>query len=168
MALDQEEYMARAGRDDNSLWKPLPGYFRREHRFTAKRAARSERKARPDGGQELLAESSYKGEPVTCVVAQDQPITKAQGDVTAELLKRIGMNVDSSRPTGHDGKAPRARNLRPDKRAGHVPHWPCGRGFVNPTLYRDPCHRRHRLVRSGRMFLRRTEVTAWFDAKNLV
>jgi len=40
--------------------------------------------------KKLLAESGYSGQPVTCVVAQDQPITKAQGDVTADLLKQMG------------------------------------------------------------------------------
>jgi len=30
------------------------------------------------GAKKLLAERSYKGEPVTCIVAQDQPITKAR------------------------------------------------------------------------------------------
>jgi len=47
-----------------------------------------------DAAKKLLAESGYTNQPVTCVVAQDQPITKAQGDVTADLLKRLGMNVD--------------------------------------------------------------------------
>ena len=31
---------------------------------------------------------------MTCVVAQDNPITKAQGEITADILKKIGMNVD--------------------------------------------------------------------------
>ena len=47
-----------------------------------------------DAAKRLLAEGGYSGQPVTCLVAQDQPITKAQGDVTADLLKRLGMNVD--------------------------------------------------------------------------
>ncbi|MFX5668371.1 hypothetical protein ABTE14_19105, partial [Acinetobacter baumannii] len=34
--------------------------------------------------KKLLAESGYSGQPVTCLVAQDQPITKAFGDVTAD------------------------------------------------------------------------------------
>jgi len=35
----------------------------------------------------LLAESGYSGEPVTCVVAQDLQLTKAQGEVTADLRR---------------------------------------------------------------------------------
>jgi hypothetical protein len=44
--------------------------------------------------KKMLAESGYKGEPVVCLVAQDNAITKAQGEITADVLKRLGMNVD--------------------------------------------------------------------------
>ena len=47
-----------------------------------------------EGAKKLLAEAGYKGQPVTCVVAQDVSITKAQGEITADILKKIGMNVD--------------------------------------------------------------------------
>ena len=32
-----------------------------------------------DGAKKLLAEAGYKGQPVTCLVAQDQPPLKADG-----------------------------------------------------------------------------------------
>ncbi len=94
-ALNQEDYMRAIVGDDNALWKPLPGFF------TPGTPLYSE-----DGGdilkgkrdfaaaKKLLAESGYTNQPVSCIVAQDQPITKAQGDVTADLLKQMGMNVD--------------------------------------------------------------------------
>ena len=34
-----------------------------------------------EGAKKLLAEAGYAGQPVTCIVAQDQPIAKAKGDV---------------------------------------------------------------------------------------
>ncbi len=37
---------------------------------------------------------AYVGEPVICMAAQDQPLHKAWGDVTVDLLQRLGMNVD--------------------------------------------------------------------------
>ena len=81
--------------DDNALWKPLPGFFTPGTPLYNEEGGEILKGKRDiAGAKKLLAESSYKGEPVTCVVAQDQSITKAQGDVTAELLKRIGMTVD--------------------------------------------------------------------------
>ena len=44
--------------------------------------------------RKLLAEAGYSGQPVTCLVAQDQPPLKAMGEITAALLKSIGMTVD--------------------------------------------------------------------------
>jgi peptide/nickel transport system substrate-binding protein len=47
-----------------------------------------------DAAKRLLPESSYSGQPVTCLVARDVPFHKAWGDVTADLLKRLGMIVE--------------------------------------------------------------------------
>jgi peptide/nickel transport system substrate-binding protein len=47
-----------------------------------------------EGAKKLLAEAGYKGQPVTCLVAQDNPFTKAMGEITADILKKIGMTVD--------------------------------------------------------------------------
>lgn len=95
MALSQEDYMRAVVGDDNALWKPLPSFI------TPGTALYSEEggdvlkgKRDIEAAKKLLAESGYKGEPVTCVVAQDQPALKAMGEITADLLKKIGMTVD--------------------------------------------------------------------------
>jgi peptide/nickel transport system substrate-binding protein len=94
-ALSQEDYMRALVGDDNALWKPLPGYITPGTPLYTEEGGDILKGARNmDLAKRLLAESGYAGTPVTCVVAQDQPITKAQGDVTADLLKRIGFNVD--------------------------------------------------------------------------
>ena len=95
MAMSQEDYMRALVGDDNSLWKPLPGYFTPgTPLYTEEGGEILKGKRDFDAAKKLLAESGYSGQPVTCLVAQDQSITKAQGDVTADLLKRLGMNVD--------------------------------------------------------------------------
>ena len=35
-----------------------------------------------------------RGQPVTCLIGQDQPPLKAMGEITLDLLKKIGMTVD--------------------------------------------------------------------------
>ena len=95
MALSQEDYMRALVGDDEKLWKPLPGYFTPGTPFYTEEGGEILKGKRDlEAAKKLLADSGYKNEPVTCIVAQDQPITKAQGDVTADLLKRLGMNVD--------------------------------------------------------------------------
>src|SRR5262249_5273159 len=68
---------------------------------------------RLDAARQLLAASGYSGEPVTCVVAQDLQITKAQGEVTADLLKKLGMNVDFAAVDCVPNAEPRAQKTPP-------------------------------------------------------
>ena len=106
-------------------------------RSTPRRAARSSRaSATSTRAKKLLAESGYTGQPVTCVVAQDQPITKAQGDVTAELLKRIGMNVDFvATDWGTIGQR-RAQKSPPGQGGWAMFHsWHAGADCINPAAY---------------------------------
>lgn len=137
MALNQEDYMRSVVGDDTNLWKTLPSYF------TPGTALYSE-----EGGdilkgprdlaaaKKLLAESSYKGEPVICVVAQDIPITKAQGDVTADLLKKLGMNVDFVATDWGTTVARRAQKTPPGQGGWNMFHtWHAGADCTNPAPY---------------------------------
>src|SRR3954468_19672880 len=170
MALDQEEYMRALVGDDDTMWKPLPGYFTPGTPLYNEDGGEILKGKRDiAGAKKLLAESSYKGEPVTCVVAQDQPITKAQGDVTAELLKRIGMNVDFvATDWGTTGQR-RASKAPPGQGGWGMFHsWHAGADCVNPAVYiairatGDTAWFGWPNVPSVE-----TEVDAWFAAKNL-
>jgi len=121
------------------------------------------------GAKKLLAESGYTNQPVTCVVAQDQPILKAQGDVTADLLKRIGMNVDFvATDWGTTGQR-RAQKSPPGQGGWAMFHsWHAGADCINPAPYTAV-----RANGDGAWFgwpksdEVEKEVTAWFEAKNL-
>ena len=80
--------------DDDKLWKSLPGFFTPGTPLYTEEGGDILKKRNVAEAKKLLAESGYKGEPVICVVAQDMAATKSMGDVTAELLKSIGMKVD--------------------------------------------------------------------------
>jgi peptide/nickel transport system substrate-binding protein len=95
MAMSQEDYMRAIIGDDDRLWKPLPGFFTPGTPLYNEEGGEILKGPRNlDAAKRLLAEIGYAGQPVTCLVAQDTPINKAQGDVTADLLKRLGMKVD--------------------------------------------------------------------------
>lgn len=137
MALSQEDYMRALVGDDDKLWKPLPGFFTPDTPLYSEVGGEILKGKRDiDAARKLLADSGYKGEPVTCVVAQDQPITKAQGDITADLLKRLGMNVDFvATDWGTTGQR-RALKSPPGQGGWSMFHtWHAGADTVNPASY---------------------------------
>jgi peptide/nickel transport system substrate-binding protein len=170
MALDQEEYMRALVGDDNELWKPLPGYFTPgTPLYTEEGGEILKGKRDIAAAKKLLAESSYKGEPVVCVVAQDQPITKAQGDVTAELLKRLGMNVDFiATDWGTTGQR-RAQKSPPGQGGWSMFHsWHAGADCINPAGYVAVRANGDKAWFGWPNIPKvETEVTNWFEAKSL-
>jgi peptide/nickel transport system substrate-binding protein len=170
MAMSQEDYMRALVGDDNALWKPLPGVFTpgtplyTEEGGDILKGKRDLAKAK-----KLLEEAGYKGEPITCLVAQDQPITKAFGDVTADLLKKLGMNVDFVATDWGTVGARRALKTPPAQGGWHMFHtWHAGADCINPAAYNalrangdkawfgwpnsEPVEK---------------EITNWFNAKSL-
>jgi peptide/nickel transport system substrate-binding protein len=169
MAMNQEDYMRAIVGSDDKLWKPLPGYFTPDTPLYNEEGGEILKMRDIEGAKKLLAESGYSGQPVTCVVAQDQPITKAQGDVTADLLKRLGMNVDFvATDWGTTGQR-RAQKSPPGQGGWAMFHsWHAGADCINPAAYTAI-----RANGDGAWFgwpkseeVER-EVTAWFDAKTL-
>src|SRR5216117_932117 len=169
-ALSQEDYMRALVGDDTALWKPLPGFFTPDTPLYTEEGGEILKGKRDLAmAKKLLAESSYSAQPVTCVVAQDQPITKAQGDVTADLLKQIGMNVDFVATDWGTVGSRRAQKSPPGQGGWGMFHtWHAGADCVNPAVYiairatGDTAWFGWPNVPSVE-----TEVTAWFDAKNL-
>ena len=70
------------------------------------------------------------------LVATDIAITKAEGDVTADVLKKIGMNVDYvALDWGTVGQR-RSKKDPPDKGGWNIFHtWHAGADCVNPAPY---------------------------------
>jgi peptide/nickel transport system substrate-binding protein len=170
MALSQEDYMRSLVGDDESLWKPLPGFFTPgTPLYNEEGGAILKGERNLEAAKKLLAESGYKGEPVTCVVAQDQPITKAQGEVTADLLKRLGMNVDFVATDWGTTGTRRASKSPPAQGGWNMFHtWHAGADCINPAAYTA-------IRANGEKAwfgwpdspAVESEITAWFEAKNL-
>jgi peptide/nickel transport system substrate-binding protein len=136
MAMSQEDYMRAIVGDDNDLWKPLPGFFTPGTPLYTEEGGEILKGPRKlEAAKKLLAESGYAGQPVTCLVAQDQPITKAQGDVTADLLKRLGMNVDFAAIDWGTVGARRAVKTPPGQGGWQMFHtWHSGADCTNPAV----------------------------------
>jgi peptide/nickel transport system substrate-binding protein len=170
MALSQEDYMRALVGDDEALWKPLPGFFTPDTPLYNEEGGEILKGDRNlAAAKKLLAESGYKGEPVTCVVAQDQPITKAQGEVTADLLKRLGMNVDFVATDWGTTGTRRASKSPPAQGGWNMFHtWHAGADCINPAAYTA-------IRANGEKAwfgwpdspTVESEINAWFDAKSL-
>jgi len=170
MALSQEDYMRAIVGDDDTLWKPLPGFFTPDTPLYTEEGGEILKVKRDlTAAKKLLEESGYKGEPVTCVVAQDQPITKAQGDVTADLLKKLGMTVDFVATDWGTVGARRAQKTPPGQGGWNMFHsWHAGADCVNPAAYTA-------LRANGDKAwfgwptseVVEKEITGWFEAKSL-
>src|SRR5262249_22477559 len=95
MALNQEDYMRAYVGSDDAMWKPLPSYFTPGSALYNEEGGDVLKGRRNlDVAKRLLEESGYRGEPVTSMAAQDIGAHKAWGDVTADLLTRLGVKVD--------------------------------------------------------------------------
>ena len=156
--------------DDTKLWRVLPSYFTPGTPLYTEEGGEILNGPRNlDAAKRLLAESGYSGEPVSCVVAQDQPVLKAMGEVTADLLKRMGMKVDFVATDWGKVGARRAVKTPPGQGGWHMFHtWHTGAGCINPAP--------NFWVRANgdgawmgwpKSDAVEAEVAAWFDAKDL-
>jgi peptide/nickel transport system substrate-binding protein len=137
MCLSQTDYMEAVVGDDSTMWKTLPGFFTPgTPLYTEYGGDILKGKRDFEGAKKLLKEAGYNGEPIILLVATDVPITKAQGDVSADLLKKMGMNVKyEALDWGTVGQR-RASKEPPDKGGWHIFHtWHAGADCVNPAPY---------------------------------
>ena len=137
MALNQEDMMRAVVGDDTALWKTLPSFFTPgTPSYTEAGGEILKGPRRFDEAKRLLAEAGYKGEKVVMLVAADVPITKGQGDVAADVLKQIGMNVDyQALDWGTVGS--RRTSKAPVAQGGWSIFfsWTPGAGAINPAGY---------------------------------
>jgi peptide/nickel transport system substrate-binding protein len=135
-ALNQEDYMRAIVGEDDKLWKSMASFFTPGTPLYTEEGGEMLKAKNVAAAKKLLAESGYKGEPVICVVAQDMAATKSMGDVTAELLKSIGMTVDFVATDWGTVGARRAQKTAPSQGGWSMFHtWHAGADCVNPASY---------------------------------
>jgi len=135
-AMNQEDYMRALVGDDNDLWKPLPSFFTPGTPVYNEAGGEILKQRNLEAAKRLLAESGYRNEPVVCVVAQDNPLVKGMGDVTADLLKRIGFNVDFVATDWGTVGSRRASKAPPSQGGWNMFHtWHAGPDCINPAAY---------------------------------
>jgi peptide/nickel transport system substrate-binding protein len=168
MATSQEDYM-RAIVDDDKLWKPMRGFFTPGTPLYNEEGGEILKGPRNfDAAKRLLAESGYRGQPITCLVAQDVPVLKPFGEVTADNLKRLGITLDYAALDWGTVIARSAQKTLPSQGGWHMaPIWSAGADWTNPAT--------NKLVRANgdQAFFGwpnspvvEAEVSAWFNASS--
>jgi peptide/nickel transport system substrate-binding protein len=136
-AASQEDWMRATVGEGDTLWKPCPGFF------TPGTALYTEDGGEPlkgprryDEAKKLLAQSGYNGDKVVMLVAQDQAVLKAQGDVSADMMTKIGINVDYVALDWGTVGSRRAKKEPPSQGGWNIFHsWHAGADCVNPAPY---------------------------------
>jgi peptide/nickel transport system substrate-binding protein len=137
LATSQADYMESVCGGDDSLWKATASYFTPgTPLFTEDGGEQLKGPRNYELAKRLLAESGYNGEKVILMVATDVSITKAEGDVTADMLGKIGMNVDYQALDWGTVGARRSKKDPPGKGGWNIFHtWHAGADCINPAPY---------------------------------
>jgi peptide/nickel transport system substrate-binding protein len=94
MTVDQEEYMRAANGDDPELWKVCRSIYPCGTPYESETEAKRVMRGDLDAARRMLAEAGYAGQRVVIINPTDYPQIGPLGQVTADRLRRIGMNVD--------------------------------------------------------------------------
>lgn len=93
--VEQRNYMIAINGIDKSLWRDGVGYFAPTSPY-ASSAGMEKLTSRRDYARVKteLEKAGYKGEKVVMLVASNIPYLRAMGEVSNDLFKRVGLNVD--------------------------------------------------------------------------
>jgi peptide/nickel transport system substrate-binding protein len=94
-AVTQADYMVAVNGEDRSLWRDGVGYFCPGTPLAsdAGMAALTDRRDYAKVRRDIEA-AGYKGEKIALMVAVDVLYLKLMGDVTADVFRKVGLNVD--------------------------------------------------------------------------
>lgn len=94
-AVNQEQFMLGLAGDHRELWRAPVGFFHPDSPLASKQGLETFSRT-PDYEKvkkELYA-AGYKGEPIVVLSTADLPAVSMLSDIGADLLQKIGMNVD--------------------------------------------------------------------------
>jgi peptide/nickel transport system substrate-binding protein len=167
MALSQQDYMRSFKGDDAELWKLIPGFFTPGTPLYNEEGGNVLKGPRDlDGAKRLLAQSSYAGQPVPCLFAQDYFEVKAW--VTADLLTRLGMKVDYVAVDWGTVVASRSQKSPPGQGGWSMYHaYLSGGDCIDPTNKWVRANGEKASFGWPNIPQVESEVAAWFEARSL-
>ncbi|MBN8871421.1 MAG: ABC transporter substrate-binding protein [Rhodospirillales bacterium] len=94
VAVNQEDYMRAAVGDDTKLWRTCHSLFPCGLPYDDDAAGAKLMPGNLDLAKKLLGESGYAGQTVVVINPTDYPVIGPLGQITADLLRKIGFKVD--------------------------------------------------------------------------
>ena len=120
-AINQSEYMTAASGTDQSLWHVPAGFFCPELPMGSTAGLEVFTGPRDYGAvKKEIAAAGYKGEKVVLLVPTDQAVLKQECDVCADMLKKVGMNLDYQAMNWGTLVQRRAMMTAPDKHGWNI------------------------------------------------
>jgi peptide/nickel transport system substrate-binding protein len=168
MAMSQEDYMHAYLGDDDKMWKPMPSVFPPGTPLYNEEGGEILKGPRSiEAAKRLLADSGYAGGPVTCPVAQDIPHWKAWGEVTLDLLTRLGMKVDFAAVDEGTWRARVVQKSPPGQGGWHItPNSQYGVDWIDPTNRQLRANGVNAFFGWPSSQKVEAEIAAWYEAKS--
>jgi peptide/nickel transport system substrate-binding protein len=94
MSVDQDEYLRATFGDDTSLWSVCRSIYPCGTPYASDKAAATVMRGDLGAAKRMLEQAGYAGQRVVIISPTDYPQIGPLGQVTADRLRRIGMNVD--------------------------------------------------------------------------
>jgi peptide/nickel transport system substrate-binding protein len=129
MAVNQEEYLSAAFGDER-WWRACYSFFVCGSPNETEAGSEPYQKQDLARAKALLAEAGYKGEKVTLINTHEIASIGALGDVTANNLKKLGINVEIADSDWGTLVARRAKKEPPDKGGWNLFHTTSGGASV--------------------------------------
>ncbi|MDB5379588.1 MAG: transporter substrate-binding protein, partial [Rubritepida sp.] len=168
--VNQADYMSAVVGGDDALSKPMPSFFTPGTPFYTE--VGSEPMLAPrnmDAAKRMLAAAGYSGETIVLPAATDVPVVKAQAEITADLMQRLGIKVDFLAMDWGAHSTRTASRQQPQSGGWHISHtWVAGAECASPAGHKA-------LDGSGEGAINgwakseevQTQVDAWFDATDM-
>ncbi len=132
-AANQADYMQAIVGEDRKLWQESASFFTPNTPLWSDYGGDVLKQKSIKDGRKLVSEAGHQGTKVVLIVGTDIQITKAQSDVTADLLDKLGLKVDYVATDWGTVGARRASKAPPDQGGWNVFHtWHAGVDCVNP------------------------------------
>jgi peptide/nickel transport system substrate-binding protein len=93
-AIDQSDYMRAIAGDDTENWKVCTSFYACGTPYASDAGADILKQHDVEKAKEMVRAAGYKGERVVQIAATDNSAVNAMSQVTQDLLRRLGFNVD--------------------------------------------------------------------------
>ncbi len=134
-AIHQEDYMRAAFGDDQRTWRTCAAMMPCGVKYVSELGKADMPALNIEAARKLVAESGYNGERAVVLAPMDYVQLGAFGQVTADLMKRLGMNVDFQ-PVDWGTQIARIASREPVEKGGWSMFHTSGSmvSMVNPAL----------------------------------